>query len=343
MKIPLFVVSLLTTSYVSGLHARDSYCRNGLFPAENKTLELARFVGSAKERLYFYDDGDGCPGGAQCKTGRYVIPGDELIINKRENGWGCAWFQGQKHETVGWVSVAKLRFLEPQTVPEEGWLGNWVQPAGSITITGGGGKPLHGAGEAFWQSEVTIHVGEFSGTIRPVNNRATVKEGDDESGCVVALVRLGRYLIASDNGNCGGVNVRFDGVYVRKRVAVLWRRHGAFGFPVKHRAQQSVQIVRKLSDSEERERSAAKPVSRRVAQNRSVARIDDSYPQQHLVSCLPEDRGEVENEIRPQFLDAKENRDLSAGRAGFADERRVIGRGGVCPGSDHFDRLKARG
>ena len=31
------------------------------------------------------------------------------------------------------------------------------------------------------------------------------------------MARIGDYLIVHDNGQCGGLNVRFDGLYVRAR------------------------------------------------------------------------------------------------------------------------------
>jgi hypothetical protein len=43
------------------------------------------------------------------------------------------------------------------------------------------------------------------------------KEGDDESSCVVKLHRRGPYLVVSDNGNCGGLNVSFGGIYTKAR------------------------------------------------------------------------------------------------------------------------------
>ena len=43
------------------------------------------------------------------------------------------------------------------------------------------------------------------------------KEGNDESSCVVKLRRRGPYLVASDNGNCGGLNVSFNGIYTKAK------------------------------------------------------------------------------------------------------------------------------
>ncbi len=37
----------------------------------------------------------------------------------------------------------------------------------------------------------------------------------DELDCKVAFVLLDKYLVATDNNQCGGVNVSFSGVYSR--------------------------------------------------------------------------------------------------------------------------------
>jgi hypothetical protein len=53
----------------------------------------------------------------------------------------------------------------------------------------------------------------------------TVKQGAkelvfrDDSGadCDVTMRRRGPYLVVDDNRNCGGLNVTFEGIYVRTR------------------------------------------------------------------------------------------------------------------------------
>ena len=41
--------------------------------------------------------------------------------------------------------------------------------------------------------------------------------GDADDICKMTLRLVGEYLIADDNGECGGMNVTFDGVYRRKK------------------------------------------------------------------------------------------------------------------------------
>lgn len=53
---------------------------------------------------------------------------------------------------------------------------------------------------------------EFQPSIDPAN---TIRDG----GCAVMLERRGPYLLANDNARCGGNNVRFVGIYIRRRRA----------------------------------------------------------------------------------------------------------------------------
>ena len=49
-----------------------------------------------------------------------------------------------------------------------------------------------------------------------MGDRARYDE-DSEHSCKVEFSLVGDTLIASDNGLCGGANVRFDGVYRRAK------------------------------------------------------------------------------------------------------------------------------
>ncbi len=68
------------------------------------------------------------------------------------------------------------------------------------------------AGET-WKGEAVYkdNDGQFAGTAKLANGEITVEEDE----CTVTFRLLDRYLIASDNKNCGGLNVTFDGAYIR--------------------------------------------------------------------------------------------------------------------------------
>ena len=70
-----------------------------------------------------------------------------------------------------------------------------------------------------YQTAETVNEGSFSAQapLAAGQKELVFKEGDDESSCVVKLHRRGPYLVASDNNNCGGLNVSFGGIYTKAR------------------------------------------------------------------------------------------------------------------------------
>lgn len=190
-------------------------CRNGYFPSEGKFTQLYTVVG--KHQTHFFKDTEGCPESEGCMQKAYVIEGDEVLVNKIEGDWACAWYQGKKRETVGWIVLENLApAADPVPQPND-WLGTWKTPASSITIEQQEqGNGLHVAGDAIWGIGASAHVGEIDGTLKPEGRYAMTKEGDGKYDCAVEFSRVGRFLIVDDNNNCGGMNVSFDGVYVRE-------------------------------------------------------------------------------------------------------------------------------
>lgn len=53
----------------------------------------------------------------------------------------------------------------------------------------------------------------MSGEAAPKGDQAVFVDAEDE--CHVSLTLLPPFLLARDNNRCGGMNVRFDGVYMR--------------------------------------------------------------------------------------------------------------------------------
>ena len=192
-------------------------CRNGLFPSEAMSAELYQVNQNNNEKLYFFDDAKGCPSDeARCKLKSYVVRGNELIINKIQDGWACAWYQGKKHETVGWVRTDKLKKLNLAPSKTNDWTGAWETTVGSIKIEKTRTPALRVKGFTTWGSGPSTNTGELEGLIKPYEGQAMLKDADDEYACIANFSLIGRYLIVSDNGNCGGLNVRFDDVYLRK-------------------------------------------------------------------------------------------------------------------------------
>lgn len=205
---------------IGGIAASDppNWCRNGLFTSSVTEFSLARVNGTRGSRAYFYRDSDDCPEGNSCRRRSYVIPGDVILVSARRGAFVCAWFQPRKgSETVGWVHRNQLQMTQTQNnMRRSGWLGEWTFQGNDLNITQNGGA-LSVKGNAFWKGlGDNIHIGEVDENGVP-SGRRLVLGGNEQYDCRVELVRIGRFLVASDNKNCGGVNVTFDGVYQKQR------------------------------------------------------------------------------------------------------------------------------
>jgi hypothetical protein len=200
-------------------------CRNGLFPRFVGQVQSAKVIAEASERIYLRDDYKGCPGLDSCITKSYLVSGDRVLIGNAEAGWSCIWYFGKEREYVGWIPSDHLATYDGARIPLIAeWLGKWKPIAGDDSIeisldsqdgtlfvkglaTWHGGSDFHG--------NDVVHEGAFEGTAEPNGPRLTVIQGDEKYKyyCKVELQLVSDSLIASDNGICGGVNVRFDNVY----------------------------------------------------------------------------------------------------------------------------------
>lgn len=210
---------LKASSVSAPTHANSAtpyICRNGLFPSKSEFIKLYRFEGSENEKFYFFDDMESCQENKRrCRLNAYVVSGDELLINKTQRGWACAWYQGKKRETVGWVKSEKLKELNMEVPTTSDWIGKWKATDSWVKITKNKHSSLMVAGSASGGDDSRRHEGSLDGEIIPDRGQATMNPGIDEYECMVKFVRIGRYLIVDDNGNCGGANVSFDNVYLR--------------------------------------------------------------------------------------------------------------------------------
>jgi len=196
-----------------------NWCRNGAFPGDGTNFRLARVLGAKGARVYFHGDDEGCPG-PKCRQKAYVVPGNEVIVSRSFGDWLCAWYQPPKgDETVGWIPAHQLSVTEAEKNPPPArWLGSWEFYQNSLDIRRGAeAGTLAVEGEALWRGlGDNVHTGGVKGKARPAGNVLTV----EEEVCRVTLRMVGDYLVASDNSDCGGMNVRFNGVYHRKRARV---------------------------------------------------------------------------------------------------------------------------
>lgn len=220
---PLLIGALLALAGGTAL-ADPATCRNGHFPASASGFSMAEV---AAERSHFFDDAAGCPQAADCQRKSYLVEGDQLLVAQQNEGWSCVWYEGARRngarrEFVGWMASADLRPLPPQHPQPEQWLGHWHFYDNRLQISEGSDGALEVSGEAVWYGGINsfgdrvVHVGSLGGAgIVEDGNLLHIREGEEDYSCHVRLRLVGKSLIVDDNGNCGGLNVRFDGVYLR--------------------------------------------------------------------------------------------------------------------------------
>ncbi len=194
-----------------------NWCRNGFFPKSSENFRIAKIKGAKKEKVFFYnDEKEDCPKNVNCKTKSYIIPNDEVIVSRTYGDFACAWFQPKKgSETVGWIALDKLGFVENnQKLP---WVGDWTFYDNSIKIAPMKlDNKMKITGNAFWKGiGDNIHIGEIDFSGVPETNKLSLGE-EGEYECRVKMQRIGKFLVVSDNLNCGGANVTFNGIYQKK-------------------------------------------------------------------------------------------------------------------------------
>lgn len=195
-----------------------NWCRNGLFPKDGENFRIAKVKAATNEKVFFYsDDRSECPGSSNCKTRSYIVPNDEVIVSQTYGNYACSWYQPRKgSETVGWIELDKLSF---QTAAQNfSWIGTWRDGENEIKIA-----PMKIAGKfkitgnAFWRGTGdNIHIGEIDFAGSPENNKMNLGE-PGEYECRVKMQRVGKFLIVSDNLNCGGANVSFTGIFEQSK------------------------------------------------------------------------------------------------------------------------------
>jgi len=199
-------------------------CRNGAFPGY-ENLALGQIVAAKGEKVHARDDGKGCPQADKCRQKGYLINGDRVLVKPAQQGWVCSYYLGKKNDYTGYITQGKVRLVQYAATPApSAWAGKWRSLGGrfanKIAITTTQNGQLQVEGRAFWYGGKTpdgnsdiVHFGGVSGKAAATGNRLTISEGSDKYSCVAHLRLLGSLLVVNDNGNCGGMNVRFDAVY----------------------------------------------------------------------------------------------------------------------------------
>lgn len=194
-------------------------------------------VAKTQQRLHFVNGGAAgrseCPGPhAACKAAAFLLPGDVVLTRPiQHKDHVCASFANSSgRETTGWLPSGALVGVEAKPVDEAGWLGTWRRTEAEIRITRGKSRGLHvvgtatyGAGSKARVASGAVNTGEIEGPARRSGDVMLVADEDIASfdaapndRCVARLRRIGPYLLVEDNNNCGGMNVSFSGLYVKR-------------------------------------------------------------------------------------------------------------------------------
>ncbi len=139
--------------------------------------------------------------------------GEPLILLHTDGAWTCAYFDNRDGAAPTWVRSSDIRNVTANPNPAVAdWVGTWRQAHNHISVEPARvAGALRISGEAIWKGPTSAHDGSFEGDATPAGNHVHVSD----NGCAVDLALIGRYLITSDNSQCGGMNVRFQGIWRR--------------------------------------------------------------------------------------------------------------------------------
>ena len=181
------------------------------------TAPLMRVSGLKTTKVHLQDQARPCPETSACAWRRaaYRVPGDVVLVSAPVNGFRCAYVGSRGRLSAGFLPTASLIADDERTDITPGWLrGRWSDGSDLITIEQRGGH-LIAHGDGIWPGRNFAgppgpNIGEFQGEPMISGDHVAIYDGT----CHVEARRRGPYLIVSDNQNCGGMSVRFQGIYV---------------------------------------------------------------------------------------------------------------------------------
>lgn len=206
--------------------AADNLCRE--IAGSSESYNLATSI----QQSNFYVDSDSeypnnrvinCPEVAKNCIDKYsqsVEKNSKLIIGKQYKTMACAY--DIANGTTGWIPLSAVRPQQLIEVENKQLLGKWFANAAVINFTKASGNFVV-TGAAKWYGGPDgdiVHTGEFSANIAESqirNGGGSLK--DNDSDCVVDFYLVAnKYLVISDNNQCGGANVRFNDIFTKKNI-----------------------------------------------------------------------------------------------------------------------------
>ena len=215
---PLLIAALALVA--AQAHAEDRFC-DGVGFADG--LAIGRIKADAGS-VHFRKNGDkknACPSAAPaCQDKAYLVPGDLVALGAKKGEFVCVDYDIGKGDRAGWLPSSAIEPAPLAAEPKQ-WLGAWKRIEADITIEEGKdglkaqGDATFGALDPDRVKRGAVNLGNFAGPLTLKDGQATVVDGDAVSGCNLRMARAGDFLFVRDNGNCGGFNVSFSGLYRR--------------------------------------------------------------------------------------------------------------------------------
>jgi hypothetical protein len=207
--------------------------------SEGQGIQLATVAGP-DARVNFVENGGKtnglCPiADEKCRRKGFLLAGDKVLVQPSETGYLCATYKSPKGiETNGWLPKAALK-IEPATQPQiADWTGRWrrdkeaeivLEPKGPNGLLVRGAA-TYGALDPSRVRRGAVNVGNIDASATPrgavigvgekYDGAKPPEEADPQYDCRARLRLMGPYMAVEDNGMCGGMNVRFTGIYQRE-------------------------------------------------------------------------------------------------------------------------------
>ena len=192
--------------------ARCPFPDGGFATRPGQRVRIAEVARRAAVQLEQCGSEKGC-------TGSPAAWGTPVLIYREVGEWTCGYFSGRDGAGPAWIRSDALRAVPYDARPSlNAWVGTWVGGEDRVLISAGSMPgTLHLVGRAEWHGMGDdVHFGDTEGNASPVGNHLHFAQNGANS-CTIGLTLLNRYILASDNGVCGALNARFQGI---------WRRTG---------------------------------------------------------------------------------------------------------------------
>lgn len=176
---------------------------------ESKQPRAAVVAPEAGPRLHFQRNDVNCPGGKGCEAKAYLLPNDKIFIADDGGPWVCAYFEGPKRHTAGWLPRAALVIDSTPPAPvQQDWIGRWRSGRNFLLFDVGQGARLHIFGAAIGDG---LSMTSFETDTAPNRNLILYKVGR----CRITLRWVGGFILAAHTLDCCGAGNSYYGVYRR--------------------------------------------------------------------------------------------------------------------------------